>query len=306
MDSGFNAEGSDETLVRDSKTLRLKLEAARKAKPCLVIYLGKPLGKRFFLTGEPQAIGRGSECEIPILDGSLSRKHAQVFKKGVGRYCIKDLGSTNGTFVNNRKLLPGKTREIKHGDTLKVGNVIFKFIAKGKIDHVFHKDILTLANRDDLTGIPNRKSIMAALEEELVRADMTNQPLSLIILDLDNFKAVNDTFGHAAGDLVLKETSKVTQRIIRDRDYVGRFGGDEFLVVLRNTTLANASMVAERIRAGLEKHPFVYEGKPIFVTLSLGVACLNDSVKSIEGLIKNADEAQYHAKKNGGNRISTH
>lgn len=304
MHSGVGSANADQTLVRESETLKLKLEEARKAKPCLVIYFGNPLGKRFFLTEEPQAIGRGSECEIPIFEDSLSRKHAQVFKKEGGPYCIRDLGSTNGTFINNRKLLPGKAREITHGDFIKLGNIVFKFIAKGKIDSVFHKEILILATRDDLTGIPNRKSIMAALEEEYHKAGMKNQPLSLIILDLDNFKSVNDTFGHAVGDLVLKEAADVIHDTVRDRDCVGRFGGDEFLAVLPNTSRTNAILVAERIRAGLEKHPFVHEGKEISITSSVGVAYLDESIQSIEALVKRADEAQYAAKKNGGNQVS--
>jgi two-component system, cell cycle response regulator len=304
MDSGGNAATADETLIRESETLKLKLEEARRSKPCLVIYLGKPQGKRFVLTSKPQAIGRGAECEIPILDGSLSRKHAQAFKKGAGQYYIKDLGSTNGTFINDRKLLPGKATEMKDGDFVKLGNIIFKFIAKGKIDNVFHKDILTLAMRDDLTGIPNRKSIMANLEEESLRARRTNQPLSVIILDLDNFKSVNDGFGHSAGDLVLKEAAEVIQRVIRDRDYVGRYGGDEFLVLLWNTSRADACIIAERIRVEVEKRFFVYEKRKIFVTLSLGVAGLDDSMQAIEDLVKRADEAQYIAKKNGGNQVS--
>jgi two-component system, cell cycle response regulator len=306
MDSGGNSIAVYETLVRESETLKLKLKEARKSKPCLVIYLGKPQGKVFILTQNPQAIGRGSECEIPILDESLSRKHAEVFKNGAGQHCIRDLRSTNGTFINGRKLLPGKATEMKDGDFVKLGNIIFKFIAKGKIDTVFHKDIRTLATRDELTGIPNRKSITTALEEESYKTRKTNEPLSLIMLDLDKFKSVNDDFGHAAGDLVLKESAKVIQSLIRERDYVGRYGGDEFLVLLWNTARTNACIVAERIRAGVEKHSFLFEGKKISVTLSLGVACLDDSMESTDDFVKRADEAQYIAKKNGGNQVSTH
>ncbi|MBN2033116.1 MAG: FHA domain-containing protein, partial [Deltaproteobacteria bacterium] len=136
MNSGFNQTIANETLVKESKTLKIKLEEAFNSQPCLVIYLGKSMGKRFLLTPKPQAIGRDSECEIPVLDRSLSRKHAQVFKKGAGRYYIKDLGSTNGTFINDRKLLPGQAVAMKDGDFIKLGNLIFKFIAKGKIDNV--------------------------------------------------------------------------------------------------------------------------------------------------------------------------
>jgi two-component system cell cycle response regulator len=305
MDSSFRAAIGDDTLIRESKTLKLKLKEARKSKPCLVIVLGKPLGKRFILGSKPQSIGRGPECEIPILDGSLSRKHAQILIGREGRYYVRDLNSTNGTFLNDQKLAPGKASALKDGDFIKSGNIVFKYIAKGKIDNVFHKDILRLATSDDLTGIPNRKSIMAILEEQFHKARMANQPLSLIILDLDDFKSVNDTFGHAAGDLVLTEAAKITQRAVRNKDYIGRFGGDEFMVVLWNTSLANGCIVAERIRSKLERHRFACQNKGVSITASLGVACLDESTESIDTLFNRADGAHYKAKKNGGNQVST-
>ncbi len=304
MDSNYRAAIGNETLIRESKTLKLKLEEARKSKPCLVLVLGKPLGKSFILGSKPLSIGRGSECEIPIVDTSLSRTHAQILRDKEGRYYVRDLGSTNGTFVNERKLEPRKASALNDGDFIKSGNIVFKFVAKGRIDNVFHKDMLKLAMSDDLTGIPNRKSIMAVLEEQFHKARTANQALSLIVLDLDDFKSVNDTFGHAAGDFVLTETARVTQKAIRNKDYLGRFGGDEFLAVLCDTSLADACVIAERIRSKLEKHRFGYEGTGIGLTASLGVACLDKSMQSIEGLFKRADAAHYKAKKNGGNQVS--
>ena len=304
MDSDFQQDVGYETLVRKSKTLQLKLQEAKKSEACLVVALGKPIGKRFALNSKTMVIGRGSEVEIPILDRSLSREHAEVLKSDNGRYYIKDLGSTNGTYLNERKLLPRKPAALKNGDFLKAGNVIFKFVAKGMIDNVFHKDILDLATRDDLTGTLNRLSLMSALEEGLYKARMSKKSLSAIVCDLDDFKSVNDTFGHAAGDLVLKETAKIAQSVIRENDFIGRFGGDEFMVVLWDTSLANASIVAERIRSKIDKHNFSYEGKKIHVTVSLGVSSLDDSTYSVGNLFKRADGAQYNAKKNGGNQVS--
>src|SRR5512139_4091570 len=127
MDSHVQADIGNATLIRESKTLKLKLQEARKSEACLVIVLGKPLGKRFALNSKTMVIGRGSECEIPMLDSSLSRAHAQVSKKGNGRSYITDLNSTNGTYLNDQKLMPGKTFEVKNGDLLKMGNIIFKF-----------------------------------------------------------------------------------------------------------------------------------------------------------------------------------
>lgn len=306
MDPGFQQDIANETLVRESKTLKLKLAEARKSEACLVIVLGKPLGKRFALKSETMVIGRDSECEIVVHDNSLSRAHAQVVKRENGQFYIKDLNSTNGTYLNDQKLTPGIVVGVKNGDLLKMGNVIFKFIGKGKIDNVFHKDILNLASRDDLTGTLNRASLMSTLEEGFQKARTTKRPLSVIILDLDQFKSINDTFGHAAGDFVLKETVKVAQSVIRGDDSIGRFGGDEFMVALWDSSLATAGMVAERIRSKIEKHSFIYEGKRIPVTVSLGVSSLDDSIESISKLFERADGAQYSAKKNGGNQVSVY
>ncbi|MEJ2725179.1 MAG: GGDEF domain-containing protein [Deltaproteobacteria bacterium] len=304
MSSGIDEAIENETLVRESPTLKMKLEKARKSKPSLVIILGKPLGKRFPLNSKNQVIGRASECDISIIDRSLSRSHAEIFKSEKGRYYIKDCGSTNGTYLNDRKVIPGKALAIKNGDFLKLGNMIFKFIAAGKIDQVFHEDMLNLATLDDLTGIPNRHSIMAALEEECYKAKAAKLPLSIIIFDLDDFKSVNDRFGHGAGDLLLKETAKVAQGTIRDHDFLGRFGGDEFMAILWNTSLSNAYIIAERIRSRIEKHDFLYERKKISVTISLGVSTLDGTIQSIGSLFKKADTAQYNAKRNGGNQVS--
>jgi two-component system cell cycle response regulator len=306
MDSRVQTEIGNETLVRESKTLKLKLQEARKSEACLVIVLGKPLGKRFVLDLKEMVIGRGAECQIPVLDTSLSRAHAQVLKKDNGRFYVSDLDSTNNTYLNEQKLAPGKPIEVKNGDLLKMGNMIFKFIGRGKIDNVFHKDILDLASRDDLTGTLNRQSLMSCLEEGFRKARMSKKSLSAVVLDLDQFKSVNDTFGHAAGDFVLKETVKVAQSVIRSDDFIGRFGGDEFMAVLWDSSLTNACIVAERIRSKIENHAFTYGGNRIPVTVSLGVATLDDSIQSIRAFFERADGAQYNAKKNGGNRVSAH
>ncbi|MEJ2724513.1 MAG: GGDEF domain-containing protein [Deltaproteobacteria bacterium] len=306
MSSAVDEAIGNDTLVRESATLKLKLEKARKSEACLVIIFGKPLGKTFPLKSKTQVIGRGSECDISIIDRSLSRSHAEVFKKEGGRCYIKDLGSTNGTYLNDWKVIPGKALTIKNGDFLKLGNMIFKFISRGKLDSVFHEDMLNLATLDDLTGIPNRKSIMTALEEECSRAKVAKLPLSIVIFDLDGFKSINDRFGHGAGDLLLKETAKVAQGTIREHDFVGRFGGDEFMIILWDTSLSNAYTIAERIRSRIEKHAFLYEAKKISVTISIGVSTLDGSIQSIKDLFNKADTAQYNAKRNGGNQVSLH
>ena len=155
---------------------------------------------------------------------------------------------------------------------------------------------------DDLTGCYNKKEIEVLLEKFLKEALRYSTPLSIIMLDIDHFKKVNDTYGHLAGDFILKEIANVIKKSIRSSDACGRFGGEEFIILLPNTKLSGAMKLAERIRKNIENYEFVFRNKKIPITVSIGItsASKNDSVFS---LIQRADEALYEAKNKGRNRI---
>jgi diguanylate cyclase (GGDEF)-like protein len=161
-----------------------------------------------------------------------------------------------------------------------------------------------IATTDSLTGLANLRSFRLSLEEELNRAVRYGDPLSVLMADLDNFKNINDTHGHPRGDAVLKETAKIMIDIMRKVDLVGRYGGEEFVVIMPHTDLAGALRAAERVRAAVEEKHF--EGLPAAgaLTISIGVTTLFENVGTdIDGLIKAADEALYRAKANGRNRV---
>ena len=161
-----------------------------------------------------------------------------------------------------------------------------------------------LASVDDLTKVYNKKSIMGSLEEGFKVAKIVGDPFSIIIFDIDDFKSINDQFGHAAGDYVLSEIPKALKGVTRQQDHIGRFGGDEFLIVLRNASLSNACSIAERIKSNVEKRIFRHEGEEFHITVSLGVASADSSTPSADSLFKAADRANYSAKRDGGNRVS--
>lgn len=294
----------DQTSVKESDTLKLKFDQAKKSPPCLLIIHGNPLGKQFILDTGPKIIGRKAGCEVFFRDRSVSKIHAEIFKDEKGKFFLTDLNSTNGSYLNNKNLEPKIPFQLNDGDFLKLGNVVLKFIAGGKIDNVFHQEISDLANRDELTGSLNRKGILYALDERFENVQVTGKPFSLIMLDLDDFKSVNDKFGHAAGDYVLKETALILEKAVRSHDIVGRFGGDEFLLLLANTSLSIACMVAERIRSQIRGWEFLFEGNKIPLTVSLGVSSLDSSIASANDLIKVADMAHYNAKRSGGDRVA--
>lgn len=165
-----------------------------------------------------------------------------------------------------------------------------------------NRSLSKLSNMDHLTRIYNRRSMERALSKELNRAKRYSYPLSVIILDIDNFKNINDTYGHNAGDKVLKHLSKMVSGMIRESDYFGRWGGEEFLLIATGTPIDKALIIGEQIREAIENYDF---GQPHKVTCSIGVAqCFGD--KDVTSLIAKADSALYKAKKNGKNRVIIH
>lgn len=157
------------------------------------------------------------------------------------------------------------------------------------------------ATHDGLTGLLNRNSILARLEEEIIRSHRESRPVSLLMIDLDRFKSVNDTHGHLAGDAVLREAAARMSAVSRRYDGLGRYGGEEFLVVLPGCDRASAVAQAERLRAAIADTPFAVAERALAVTGSIGVAGDEDCCP--EELIRKADEALYQAKAQGRNRI---
>ena len=158
------------------------------------------------------------------------------------------------------------------------------------------KDALEqLALQDPLTGLPNRRRFTIGFEHEAVRRQRTGAPLSLLMLDIDHFKAVNDRDGHLAGDVCLKDVANVLRASARDADLVARFGGEEFIVLLPETTAAQALVVAERMRCKVQSETSV--------TISIGAATAEAGPPTLDGMVRQADEATYRAKRSGRNRV---
>ncbi len=168
-----------------------------------------------------------------------------------------------------------------------------------------NQDLRRLAMTDGLTGLYNRRAFAAALAKDLSRADRARTTLSLVMIDIDHFKSINDTKGHQTGDAVLRGVAEVLIASIRGGDLAGRYGGEEFCLVLPDTNLDGAMIVAERIRVSVEQKPFQGPQGSFHVTASFGVANITGPgcANSAEALIKKADEALYKAKADGRNRV---
>ena len=166
------------------------------------------------------------------------------------------------------------------------------------------KEIELLSQIDKLTGLFNRRHLETVMASEFRRAMRFCHDLSLIIVDLDLFKIVNDTHGHLAGDEVLRVTGKTLLNQLRDTDFAGRYGGEEFVVLLPESSSKEAILVAEKIRKALESLTIEYEGIPIPITASLGVSTSTDEIADVTEVLKQSDEALYQSKENGRNQVT--
>lgn len=166
-------------------------------------------------------------------------------------------------------------------------------------------EVHALATQDTLTNLPNRRHFLNRLRDEFDRLQRIDEPASVIMLDLDHFKRINDTYGHAAGDAVLVHFAELVREGIRKIDIPGRLGGEEFAIFMPVTEIREAKIFAERLRRKLENDAAIYEGKPIQVTASIGIAALLAQDKLPEDALSRADEALYKAKRNGRNRVET-
>ncbi|HJL16583.1 MAG TPA: GGDEF domain-containing protein [Sandaracinaceae bacterium LLY-WYZ-13_1] len=266
---------------------------------CLVIIYGDDLGRRVPLGSEPTVVGRSSKCDVQLDQESVSRNHARIVRQRQ-HYVIRDLGSTNGTYVNDDLVDEVVLRD---GDQVKIGRTIFKFIVSGNMEAQYHEEIYRLMTVDGLTELHNKRYFNEAIERESSRARRYERTFSLVLFDIDHFKRINDTYGHLAGDSVLRQLGALVRNRVRRDDVPARTGGEEFSVIVPEVGHTGALNLAEKLRAAVEGAVFRFEGTQIPVTISVGVAEWTDDIQDPQDLVKRADERLYEAKRGGRNQV---
>jgi two-component system, cell cycle response regulator len=274
-------------------------EHAPTKEACLVVIYGSDLGRKYNLEAPTLVVGRSSKSDIQIDQESVSRAHSKIVNSGRA-IRIRDLGSTNGTYVNDELI---DERTLADGDFIKIGRTIFKFLSGGNIERAYHEEIYRLTTVDGLTQIFNKRYFQESIEREIARALRYRREMSLVMFDIDHFKSINDTHGHLAGDSVLKVLALTVKNKIRREDLFARYGGEEFAIVLPEIDGHNAHQFSEKIRRIVETTDFRFEGVKMDVTISLGVAALDQETTDSAGLIKRADERLYEAKNAGRNCV---
>jgi len=258
---------------------------------CLVVIYGLELGRKYNLENANIIIGRSSKSDVQIDQESVSRNHAKIINTGKS-IILRDLGSTNGTYVNDQLI---DEYVLRDGDFIKIGRTIFKFLSGGNIENAYHEEIYRLTTVDGLTQVFNRRYFLEQLDREVSRAKRYRRELSLILFDIDRFKTINDTLGHDEGDRVLQRVAVFLLRNVREVDYVFRWGGDEFLVLM-SCREAEAMRRATALQAAFATSPDA-EGLPDGVGLSVGCAEIGGQDDDVLSLIKVADERMYRNKK---------
>lgn len=276
---------------------------AGSGESCLVIIYGPSLGKRIPLSGSELVVGRDPANEVVLELDNVSRRHCRLRVRD-GEVTVADLGSTNGTWVNDTEVTPPREQPLRSGDLLKVGGVIFKFLQAGNIEALYHEEIYRTIILDGLTGVHTKRYFLEFLDREMARCARYGRPLSLLLFDVDHFKRVNDQWGHLAGDSVLRELAGIVRnRMIRKEELVARWGGEEFAVVLPESGPTKVRIFAEKLRAMVAAHPFTFEGRRIPVTVSVGVADMTAEMTEPAQFLRATDQKLYAAKHAGRNCV---
>jgi two-component system cell cycle response regulator len=271
--------------------------------PYLVIFIGKDSGKRHALKPGTATIGRSSQADITIDDGWASRVHCILEYNGE-IFEIEDRDSTNGTYVNTLKV---SRTQVPPGVPIQVGHSLMKIEFKDEAELQLERNLKRSAFIDGLTGIFNRQYFMERAQEELAYARRHLGQVGIIMMDIDHFKLINDTYGHQMGDFVLNRFASIISGNKRPEDVFARYGGEEFIIMPRGKLSKEAMYLhCERLRRKIENSDFDFGETRVRVTISLGfhlaLMANGGQETSLEQLIGKADEALYRAKELGRNR----
>jgi len=285
---------------------RAETDGLRKSVASLIIVQGADIGKQFLIRRNSLILGRSDSADIMLRDKRISRSHAKIdvqyeLQKQKTSYSIVDLGSTNHVYVNGEQI---QSQMLNNDDKIQLGDTIIKFEIQDKIDSKFHADIQRKLQYDDLTALLTYESFKDAMRWEIKNARTRDKPFVLLMMDLDDFKKVNDTYGHLAGSFILQEIGKLINNHLRFFDISARYGGEEFISCLPDTKKQEAFYAAERLRKMIADHEFIHNIKKIGITISIGVSQFPDNGVTLEDLIQSADEMLYKAKREGKNRVS--
>jgi two-component system cell cycle response regulator len=283
-----------------------RLAAPTRKHAFLLVLAGPQFGEIHPLEGGREyVLGRREGSDVQLRDDGISRRHAAILVEGEGAV-IRDLGSQNGTYVDGKRV-----EEVRLADGARVqlgAHTTLKFTWADELEARYQMRLAEGAIQDPLTGLYNRRHFEERLVAELAAAQRHGRPVSLLLIDIDHFKTINDSYGHLAGDEALKHVGGVLHDALRKEDVLARFGGEEFVVVARETGLEGGKALGERIRGAVERSRLTFQGKDVGLTVSIGVTVSIGITEFVPGrtdrdLFETVDRALYLAKEGGRNRV---
>jgi diguanylate cyclase (GGDEF)-like protein len=271
----------------------------------LIVVRGGIPGTMLRLGQGTSTLGRSGDNTYQLHDVAVSRRHVLMSIDGVGIATITDLGSTNGTFVDGKRAVVNVPIRIMDGSRIQLGSsVLLKYLKLDPCDEGFQREMFERTVRDTLTGLYNRGYFLSQVGPLAELCAVRALGLAVILIDIDHFKSINDTYGHDVGDAVLRQVAEILQESTRVEDLVARYGGEEFVVALPSGSLEQATERAEQLRASLAGRQLSTRGAAVRVTASLGLSfCPPGRPRKIQTLISAADSALYEAKRRGRNRV---
>ncbi len=274
-------------------------------KAVLVVLAGPQLGERTLVDGAV-TIGRGPENHLVLRDPAVSWKHAIVevvrAKDGrLGGIRVRDLGSKHGTEVNGAPIR--KEAFLVRGDQLGVGDTLMRLEMHDPVEQAFDHAVIERIARDDLTGLLSRRRFETDLAALVEAANLSGEPLAIVMLDIDGIKAINDAHGHLAGAQTIKEIGRLLGRIVGARGLTARLGGDELAIAMARTDSAAATSLVEQVLREVRALCIGFGDLQLRTTISAGIALLPADARDEPGLMRVADERLLAAKQAGRDRI---
>ena len=276
-----------------------------RSRATLLVLTGAEAGRVVVLQAAGLVIGRDDTCGLQIDDLAMSRRHARISPGPDGSFYVEDLGSTNGTFVGSRRV---SWAPLAPGDSLRLGpESRFRFAISDDSDHLLQRRIYESSVRDPLTEAFNRRYFEERVTNELQRAAASGGDATLLLIDVDDLKSINDRHGHLAGDQALRAVATSISRTIRQQDVLARLGGDEFAVLVAGADHELGTRLALRVREAVARCRCAAGGQLVPLTVSVGVASvaeLGQATSPRLELLAVADRRLYEAKHAGRNRVS--